>query len=123
MAILALVVWFVEPSIFGGLDMSSLRWAATFALIVGVASFLVLTWPLKRVETDGEKVYISNYFRTAFYRWDQDVESLEEFNFFFFRIGIIKLNGVGSFGPKMRFVISRRLMTKFREEFPDALPK
>ena len=123
MAILVLVVWLVEPSKFGGLDMTSLRWGATFALVVGVASFLVLTWPLKRVETDGEKVYISNYFRTAFYRWDQDVEAVEEFNYLFFRIGVIQLNGVGSFGRKMRFVVSRRLMKKFRENFPGVIPE
>lgn len=123
MAILVLVVWLVEPSKFGGLDMTSLRWGATFALVVGVASFLVLTWPLKRVETDGEKVYISNYFRTAFYRWDQDVEAVEEFNYLFFRIGVIQLNGVGSFGRKMRFVVSQRLMKKFRENFPGVIPE
>ena len=123
MVILTFVVWLVEPSKFGGLNMASLRWAASFTLVVGVASFLVLTWPLKRVETDGEKVYVSNYFRTAFYRWDQDVEALQEFNFLFFRIGVIELNGIGSFGRKMRFVISRRLMKKFRNEFPDVLPK
>ncbi|MCX8212378.1 MAG: hypothetical protein ACJATN_000214 [Neolewinella sp.] len=122
MAGFAVVAWLVEPSKFGGLDMSSLRWGATFTLIVGVASFLVLTWPLKRVETDGERVYVSNYFRTAFYRWDQDIESLKEFRFLFFRIGVIELNGIGSFGRKMRFVMSRRLVEKFREDFPGVLP-
>jgi hypothetical protein len=122
MAGFAVVAWLVEPNKFGGLDMSSLRWGATFTLIVGVASFLVLTWPLKRVETDGERVYVSNYFRTAFYRWDQDIESLKEFRFLFFRIGVIELNGIGSFGRKMRFVMSRRLVEKFREDFPGVLP-
>lgn len=123
MAALTLVVWLEEPSKFGGLDMTSLRWGATFTLIMGMTSFLVLTWPLKRVETDGETVYISNYFRTAFYRWDQDVERLNEFRFLFFKIGVIELNGVGSFGRKMRFVMSRRLMKKFREDFPGVLPE
>lgn len=123
MASLTLVVWLVEPSKFGGMDMSSLRWGATFTLVVGVASFLVLTWPLKRVETDGERVYVSNYFRTAFYRWDQDVEALNEFRFLFFRVGVIELNGIGSFGRKMRFVMSPRLVEKFREDFPGVLPE
>jgi hypothetical protein len=90
---------------------------------MGMTSFLVLTWPLKRVETDGETVYISNYFRTAFYRWDQDVETLNEFRFLFLKIGVIELNGVGSFGRKMRFVMSRRLVKKFREDFPGVLPE
>ena len=123
MAALALVVWLVEPSKFGGLDMSSLRWGATFALFAGVASFYFLTWPLKRVETDGEKVYVSNYFRTAFYRWEQDVEAYRESSFLFLRIGVIELNGIGSFGRKIPFVVSRRLMKKFREAFPAVLPE
>jgi len=119
---LTLVVWFENSSKFGGIDMSSLRWGFLFTLIVGVLSFLFLTWPLKRVETDGEKVYVSNYFRTAFYSWDRDVEALREFRFLFFRVAVIELNGIGSFGRKMRFLPSRKLLAAFRESHPGIIP-
>jgi len=117
-----LVVWFGDESEFGGINMSSLRWGTLFTLVVGVASFLVLTWPLKRVETDGEKVYISNFFRTAFYHWDRDVEAVHEFRFLFFRVAVIELNGVGSFGRKMRFLPSKKLLKAFKKSHPGVIP-
>lgn len=120
---LTLVAWFGDESAFGGLPMSSFRWATLFTLVMGVALFLLVLWPLKRVETDGEKVYISNYFRTAFYHWDRDVEAYREFRLLFLKIGVIELNGIGSFGRKLRFVPSRKLMDAFREEYPGVLPE
>ena len=122
MAGTTLVAWFAEESKFGGLPLSSFRWATLFTLIMGVALFAVLFWPLKRVESDGEKVYISNYFRTAFYSWEQDVENYSEYRFLFFKIAVIELNGIGSFGRRLRFIPSKRLVRKFRETFPEVLP-
>lgn len=119
---LTLVVWLENTSKFGGIDMSSLRWGFLFTLVVGVASFLVLTWPLKRVETDGDKVYVSNYFRTAFYHWERDVEAVHEFRFIFFRVAVIELNGIGSFGRKMRFLPSKKLLKAFKESHPGLIP-
>lgn len=117
-----LVAWFVDPSKFGGINLTSFRWGTLFTLVVGVVSFLILTWPLKRVETDGEKVYVSNYFRTAFYSWERDVLAVHEFRFIFLRIAVIELNGVGSFGRKMRFLPSRKLLKAFRESYPGVIP-
>lgn len=118
-----LVSWFADTSDFGGMNMTSLRWGSLFTLIMGVSVFAILFWPLKRVETDGEKFYVSNYFRTAFYRWDQDVESYREDRFFLFRVATIELNGVGSFGRKLRFVPSKKLVKAFREKFPGVMPE
>jgi len=117
-----LATWFEDSSNFGGLNLSSLRWAALFTLVVGVATFALLFWPLKRVETDGEKVYVSNYFRTAFYHWDRDVEAFREDRILFLKIATIELNGVGSFGRKIRFVPSRKLLARFREAYPNVVP-
>lgn len=117
-----IVVWFADVSKFGGINMSSFRWGTLFTLVVGVLSFLFLTWPLKRVETDGEKVYVSNYFRTAFYHWERDVEAVHEFRFIFFKIAVIELNGVGSFGRKMRFLPSKKLLKSFKESHPGVIP-
>lgn len=118
---LTLVAWFVKDNLFEGNQLVSFRYATLFALIVGVVSFYFLFWPLKRVETDGEKVYVSNYFRTAFYRWDQDVESFTEARFLFFRFGTIHLNGIGSFGRKLRFLADKSLLDNFKEAHPELL--
>ncbi|MEM9258952.1 MAG: hypothetical protein AAGA62_04840, partial [Bacteroidota bacterium] len=93
-----------------------------FTLVVGALSFWLLLWPLKRVESDGEKVYVSNYFRTAFYEWERDVEAVHESSILLLRVVTIELNGIGSFGRRMRFIPSRKLLAAFREKFPDAIP-
>ncbi|MEL7162063.1 MAG: hypothetical protein AAFN92_15005, partial [Bacteroidota bacterium] len=118
-----LVAWFAEKHYFGGLPLESFRWATLFTLVVGVLTFLLLFWPLKRVESDGEKVYVSNYFRTAFYDWEWDVESYYETRILLFRFATIELNGVGSFGRRLRFLPSRKLVRSFRERFPGKLPE
>ncbi|MTB53206.1 hypothetical protein [Lewinella sp. W8] len=120
---ITLVTWFAPEHYFGGVPLESLRWATLFTLVVGVVSFWILLWPLKRVETDGQKVYVSNYFRTAFYDWERDVEALHESNFLFFKVGTLELNGVGSFGRKMRFLVSRRLLKEFKEAAPGVIPE
>ena len=74
------------------------------------------------MESDGEKVYVSNYFRTAFYHWQRDVESFHVDRILFIRVATIELNGVGSFGRKLRFIPSRKLLKKFTTEFPEVIP-
>ena len=119
---ITLVSWFEDSSKFGGISIASLRYGTLFVLIMTVALFAVLFWPLKRVESDGEKVYVSNYFRTAFYHWQRDVESFHVDRILFIRVATIELNGVGSFGRKLRFIPSRKLLKKFTTEFPEVIP-
>jgi len=92
-----------------------------FTLLMSVALFFVLFWPLKRVETDGEKIYVSNYFRTAFYRWQEDVERVTTVRILLLKITTIELNGMGSFGRKLRFIPSKKLMQSFRETHPGVM--
>lgn len=119
---LVLVAWLVEDNQFEGSRLVSFRYATIFTLVLGVASFFLLFWPLKRVETDGETVYVSNYFKTAAYRWDRDVEKFTETSFLFFRIGSIHLNGIGTFGRKLRFLADKSLLDNFKKEAPGAIP-
>ncbi|MBC6996412.1 hypothetical protein QWY85_03190 [Neolewinella lacunae] len=118
-----LVAWLAEAKYFAGIPLTSFRWATLFTLVAAVASFWLLLWRLKRVETDGEKVYISNYFRTAFYEWSRDVERISYSRFFLLKVATIELNGVGSFGRKLYFVTSSSLLNTFRTDFPGVLPE
>ena len=119
---LTAVAWLVKDNTFSGDMLTSFRYGTLFALVVGALSFYLLFWPLKRVETDGEKVFVSNYFRTAFYSWERDVEAFTETRFLFFRFATIHLNGVGSFGRKLRFLADKSLLDNFKEERPGVLP-
>ena len=85
-----------------------------FTLVTGLLLFWFVLWPLKRVETDGENIYVSNYFRTAHYNLERDVEAIHESRFLFLKICTLELNGVGSFGRRMRFVASRAQYGMFR---------
>jgi len=118
---LTIVVWFGEAKYFRGIPITSFRWAMLFTLLMSVALFFVLFWPLKRVETDGEKIYVSNYFRTAFYRWQEDVERVTTVRILLLKITTIELNGMGSFGRKLRFIPSKKLMQSFRETHPGVM--
>ena len=118
---MTLVAWLVKDNTFQGQMLTSFRYGTLFALILAVVSFYFLVWPLKRVETDGENVYVSNYFRTAYYNWERDVEDFTTTRFLFFHFGTIHLNGVGSFGRKLRFLADRSLLEHFRAERPGVI--
>ena len=114
-----LVAWFSAESDVEAAAVQSMRWGLLFTLVVGVAAFLLLFWPLKRVETDGKEVFVSNYFRTAHYGWASDVEGIEVTRFLGLRICWLHLNGVGSFGQRIRFLGSRKLLEGFFEAYPE----
>ncbi len=117
------VAWFASENNSESAQLQSLRYGLLFTLVMGAAGFWLLFWPLKRVETDGKDVYVSNYFRTAHYSWEHDVAGIEESNFLGFRLCWLELNGVGSFGRRMRFLGSRKLMAGFKEAFPGVVRK
>jgi len=116
------VLWLAPEHYFSSLPLQSLRWGMLLVLAAGAATFWLFFWPLKRVEADGEYIYLSNYFRTARYAWARDVEQLRVQPFLFFRIGILELNGIGSFGRRSYFLLSKRLLAAFRESYPGVIP-
>ncbi|PHI20751.1 hypothetical protein CEQ90_06790 [Lewinellaceae bacterium SD302] len=113
-----LALWLAPEHYFGGLPLESLRWAMLLLLVAGSATFWLLFWPLKRVEANNEYVYVSNYFKAARYRWDTDVERLSERNLLLFRFGILELKGSGLFGSSVRFLVSKKLLESFRNDYP-----
>lgn len=107
------VTWFAPEHYFGGIPLRSLRWGMLFVLMTGVASFWILFWPLKRVETDGEFLYVSNYFRTARYQLTGEVKAIRQSRFFI-RYCTVELMGRGAFGSSFRFIPSRKQFDDFR---------
>lgn len=112
---LTLVAWLSPDKT---VDLPSFRWGMVFLLSVNIAFFVFVLWPLKRVETDGKDVYVSNYFRTAHYSWERDVDALHVTRILLVKIATIELNGVGSFGRRMRFIPSRKLLKDFMDKHP-----
>lgn len=116
-----LVAWFAPEHYFGGVPLQSLRYGVLFLLLTGVGTFWLAFWPLKRIETDGEFLYVTDYFRTARYNLLQDVEEIRESRFLFLKVCSVRLRGAGIFGRRLRFVASRKQFDTFRREFAGAV--
>ena len=72
------------------------------------ALFLYLTvMKLMRVDMTPEKVFVGNYMKTYSYNYE-DIERIQEANFYLFRIITIHLRSKGTFGKKIRFIPSYR---------------
>lgn len=114
-----LVLWLGPEHYFGGLPLNSLRYAMLLVLVAGSATFWLFFWPLKRVEANGDFLYVSNYFRAARYGWTSEVAKLDRRRFLFLEFGVVELQGAGTFGRSFRFVASRRLLDDFLLSHPE----
>ncbi|CAH1002480.1 hypothetical protein LEM8419_03359 [Neolewinella maritima] len=118
---ITLVIWLSPEHYFGGVSLTSLRYGMTFVLLTWLGLSFFVLWPLKRVETDGEYVYVSNYFRTARYHLIDDVRGIIDGRLLFFRVCTLELKGAGAFGKRVRFIASRKQFNTFRAEFAGAV--
>jgi len=118
---LTLVIWFAPEHYFGGMPLQSLRWAILFVLLTAVGSFWLLFWPLKRVETDGEFLYVTNYFKTARYHLVEDVQAIDQGRLLWLKLCTVQLRAKGTFGRNLRFIASRKQFNNFKGEFAGAV--
>jgi hypothetical protein len=80
----------------------------------GIAFIKLILWKLYRVEMDDKYVYVSNYFRTFKYPF-QDIESIKGVSLAPERIFKIRLKSKGSFGKVIYFLASQKLWQGFIE--------
>lgn len=118
---LTAVIWLAPEHYFGGVPLQSLRYAILLMLVAGVGTFALALWPLKRIETDGESLYVTNYFKTARYRLIDDVHVIHESRFLFLQLCTVELKAAGTFGKNLRFVASKKSYEDFRSEFAGAV--
>ena len=83
----------------------------------GIAFIKLLLWKLYRVDIDDKYVYVSNYFRTFKYPF-QDIESIKGISLLPERIFKIQLKSKGSFGSVIYFLASQKLWQDFVKEHP-----
>lgn len=119
---LTLVAWFDASVRFTGFPLNEFRYAITVTLVLSIAVFWLVLWPLKRVEADEKRVYVSNYFRTVAYRWAEDVDFLRQDRLLLVKIATLELKGPGSFGKRVRFLPSKKLLRGFQAEHPGLVP-
>lgn len=120
----SLAAWFGPERYFEWVNLSSLRWGLLLTLLMAVLLFRFVFWPLKRVESDDVHIYVSDYFKTARYRWDSDVVALHQERFLLlFPVAFLELKGKGSFGRKPYFLLRRKALKQLQTAFPDLIPK
>lgn len=85
---------------------------------IGVCLLYFTVMQLKRVEVDGEYLYITNFFKSYRYPHDQ-IERLVDSNFTIFHLGHVHLKSAGSFGKKITFLQSRQKFEAFMESHPE----
>lgn len=85
--------------------------------LVGIAILYYALMRLKRVEMDGDFVYVTNYLKTSRYPW-HNVEKIVERDYLFFKSIDLYLITPGQFGKKMTFVASQKRFNEFLKSHP-----
>lgn len=98
----------------------------TFKLIYAACYFFFIALlylsviPLKRIDSDGEFFFVSNYFKTFRYKFE-DIISIKESNYILFKTLKFELKSAGSFGKKINIVADEFRVNEFIKAFPDKL--
>ncbi len=104
-----------------GPDMST-KIGMTVFFLAGVAFLYWGFLRLKRIEMDGDFVYVTNYFKTYRYPW-HNIDKIEEKDYVLFRTLHIYLNNPGKFGKKIYCVISQKRLNEFLAAHPGVLSR
>ncbi|MEL7021970.1 MAG: hypothetical protein AAGK47_10190 [Bacteroidota bacterium] len=114
---ITLFCWLTDVGYVGNIPMSTFRIVMLASWGGGVILFYLAFLQLKRVEMDDTHVYVSNYFKTVRYPYE-DVDKITSNNFLLFKSANIYLKGKGMFGKKIVFVPSKRLFESFTASRP-----
>ena len=99
-------VWITDEDI-GPLGFIGFRIGLTAFFFIGAGLFALTLMRLKRVETDGGYIYVTNYFRTARYPF-RSVARIKRTDLILFSLGRARLREPGIFGRSFFFLVSRR---------------
>ena len=75
-----------------------------------------------RIDIDDEYVYVSNYFKTARYKFDY-IDKIEEFKSFGRKTVRFDLTGAGVFGTQIRFIPDKIRYERFFKNNPNLVGK
>ena len=112
-----LTVFLAGHDHYGNIPASYLQIGSLLFFVLGVAGLYWAVIRLKRVEMDEEFVYVTNYFKTFRYPY-HNVKKMEESDYLFFRSMHLHFHQPGSFGKKVTFIVSQKLMDDFLKSNP-----
>lgn len=109
-----IAVWAVNYEYYGNIPGKTFRLGTALFYLSGLSMLYFTLMQLKRVEVDGESVYITNYFKHFRYPY-HSIEKIEESDFFFLKTASIYFIKPGTFGKKVTFIPSRSRYRQFWE--------
>lgn len=86
--------------------------------IVFILFFRFTVIPLKRIDADGTHIFVSNYFKTYRYKFE-DIREVREINYIIFKVMVFNLKAKGSFGDKITILPDSFRISEYRKAFPD----
>ncbi len=86
-------------------------------LLLGIGFFLLSTIRLKRVEMDGEFLYVTNYFKWYRYPY-HNIDRIIERDMVLLKVITVKFKESGNFGKKIFFLANHRKLNEFLKENP-----
>jgi hypothetical protein len=111
-----ILLWSIRGK--AGLLANPIIWIALLLILgTGIVFIYFFLWKLYRVDMDDRFVYISNYFRTYKYPYN-DIAAIRDANIGKNRIFVIELKSKGSFGRKIHFLASQVLWQDFIKTHP-----
>ncbi len=102
----------------GNIPASYFRIGILVLYLAGTGLLAFTLMRLKRVETDDEFFYVTNYFKTARYPF-HSIRKVEVSDFFLFRTASLNFKKPGTFGRRATFVPSKQRFHDFWEAHPE----
>lgn len=112
-----MAVWITDENV-GPLGFMSFKLGLTAFFLLGTFLLALTLLRLKRVEADGEFLYVTNYFKTARYPHSA-LERIGIVELYLRPLVFFRLKDKGIFGRRFFFLASRRNWKAFLEAVPD----
>ncbi|MEQ8706173.1 MAG: hypothetical protein RIC19_19735 [Phaeodactylibacter sp.] len=113
-----LVALFYQYDYVGNTPAIYFKAGMVFFYVTGVLLFAFTLLRLKRVEADGDFLYVTNYFKTARYPF-HNVAHLRLSRFLFLQLATVHLHESGIFGKRFFFLGSRHLVEGYFVAYPE----
>ncbi|GIV31632.1 MAG: hypothetical protein KatS3mg029_0983 [Saprospiraceae bacterium] len=104
---------------FGSIPALTFKLGVSVFFVGGSALLYFTLMRLLRVDADGDHLYVSNYFKTYRYPFE-DIETIREINLVLFHLVRIDLRGKGAFGRRISFLLDESMLEAFFEKYPEA---
>jgi hypothetical protein len=120
--IFSITVFVSNLEYYGSIPGVYMRWGTFLFYALGALLLYFTLMQLKRVEISTEHLYLTNYFKHRRYIL-ADIAQIRTRDFGLFKLGTIDLKAPGSFGRRIRFLVSHKYFDSFWQSHPELAEK